>query len=299
MHDVSVGTTIGSYIIDALLHSGGMSTSYRAHTASEQQVILKFPLDTMLGDPAYFERFQREVAIGKQLHHPYIQHLLAVEEYEGTPYLVMQYIAGTSLRARLDTQSPLPVAEALPLLDKLCQGVAYCHEQGVVHRDLKPENIIVTPDGDPVIIDFGIALRKRARRMTWPGLSTAVGTPDYIAPEQIQGKRGDARTDIYALGVIAYECLTGQPPFHGDNPLTVMHQHLSDSVPPLTARLPSLPTTLDVVVRKALERQPDDRFPTVETFRHALLNHATIGSTIIVHSSARGVPRWRRWLARA
>ena len=177
---------------------------------------------------------------------------------------------GETLRAYLGSHAPLPVDEATHLLDELCQGVAYCHEQGVFHRDLKPENILITPPQDVTIIDFGIALLRGARRITWAGLSSTVGTPDYMAPEQVQGKRGDARTDIYSLGAIGYEMFCGQPPFGGDNPLAVMGQHLYGSIQPLIELNAAVPPLLDRVIQKALRRLPEERYQTVEEFRQAL-----------------------------
>jgi eukaryotic-like serine/threonine-protein kinase len=275
MNDLYAGTNVDGYVVQHRLGIGGMGDLYLATDSEGCQVTLKFPHITMIGDPALFERYQRELAIGHILRHPRLQHLLATGEYEGNPFMVTEYIEGESLRTYLDKRLPLPISESLHILDELCQGVAYCHEQGIFHRDLKPENIILTPAGDPVIIDFGIALLRGARRITWSGLSGTVGTPDYMAPEQIQGKRGDARTDIYALGAMGYEFLTGQPPYGGDNPLAVMSQHMYGSLQPLNAVNPAIPQSLDVVIQKALQHNPDDRYQAVEEFRQAILHYTT------------------------
>jgi serine/threonine-protein kinase len=271
--ELSTGTAIGNFTVMHSLNSGGMGNVYLARDTSGNQVVLKFPHLSMMGDPAFYERYQREVKIGRALHHPAIQRVLEDGEFDGHPYFITEYIIGQSLRSSLNSHAPLPVEEALGVLDKLCQGVAYCHEQGVIHRDLKPENIMITPAGEVVIIDFGIAWLRGARRITWAGLSTPMGTPDYMAPEQIQGKRGDARSDLYALGAIGYELLSGQPPYSGDNPLAVMSQHLTGTLRPLAELNPAVPVTLDWVVQKALRRQPDARYQTVEAFRQALLHH--------------------------
>jgi eukaryotic-like serine/threonine-protein kinase len=271
--ELTPGTTVGRYTVERDLSTGGMGHVYLAHDAAGIPVVLKFPHLSMIGDPALYDRYQRELEIGRTLRHPRIQHVLDSGEYEGKPYMVTAYVEGEPLRAYLSAHAPLPAAEALHILDELCQGVAYCHDHGVYHRDLKPENVLITPAGDVTIIDFGIALLRGARRITWAGLSTTVGTPDYMAPEQIQGKRGDARTDIYSLGAIGYELLCGQPPYSGDNPLAVMSQHLYGTLRPLSEVNPAVPPTLDAVIQKALRRNPDERYQSVEELRRALLSY--------------------------
>jgi serine/threonine-protein kinase len=198
--------------------------------------------------------------------------------------MVTEYVEGETLRSYLSAHTPLPTPAVLGILDQLCQAVAYCHENGVIHRDLKPENVLITASGDVSIIDFGIALLRGARRITWAGLTTAVGTPDYMAPEQVQGKRGDARTDIYALGAIGYELLTGQPPYSGDNPLAVMGQHLYGTLRPLAEVDPQVPAALAQVIERALRREPDRRYQTVEEFRQALLHNGELAPAIFATS---------------
>jgi serine/threonine-protein kinase len=138
--------------------------------------------------------------------------------------------------------------------------MAYAHSRSVYHRDLKPENLLVTPDGRLVVTDFGIALMMGARRLTYRWFTSAVGTPDYMAPEQVQGKRGDARTDIYAIGVILFEMLAGRVPWEGESPLSVMSQHLSAPVPPLHAINPAVPAPIEGIIRKSLRKNPDERY---------------------------------------
>ena len=271
--ELTMGPSINGYQVVRNLSHGGMGDTYLARDGAGKQVILKFPHIEIIGDPAIYERYLRELEIGRTLRHTFIQHLLDAGEYDGRPYMVLEYVEGETLRAYLGSHSPLPVDEAIHLMDELCQGVSYCHEQGVFHRDLKPENILITPAGDVTIIDFGIALLRGARRITWAGLSSTVGTPDYMAPEQVQGKRGDARTDIYSLGAVGYELLSGQTPFSGDNPLAVMGQHLYGAIQPLTELNPAVSPALDRVMQKALRRLPDERYQTVEDFRQALLQH--------------------------
>lgn len=278
--DLEAGTRIGEYTVAHDLGSGGMGAVYLAHDAGGREVVLKFPHINMIGDPALYERYQRELTIGKTLRHSHIQHVLDSGEYRGHPYMVTEYVEGETLRAFLEQHGALAIPEALRLLDQLCDALAYCHEHGVIHRDLKPENILITPSRDVTIIDFGIALLRGARRITWAGLSSTVGTPDYMAPEQIQGKRGDARTDEYAIACIGYEALSGRPPFTGDNPLAVMNQHLYGTIRPLPDLNSTVPAELDHVIQKALRRDPDQRFASVTAFREALANYQQVGAAI-------------------
>jgi serine/threonine protein kinase len=298
--ELKMGTSINGYQVIRSLSSGGMGNIYLARDAADKQVILKFPHIDIIGDPALYNRYLRELEIGRALHHPFIQHLLDAGEYDGRPYMVMEYVEGETLRAYMSSHAPLPLDEAVHLMDELCQGVAYCHEKGVFHRDLKPENILITPAKEVTIIDFGIALLRGARRITWAGLSSTVGTPDYMAPEQVQGKRGDARTDIYSLGAIGYEMLSGQPPFGGDNPLAVMGQHLYGTIQPLTELNSAVPPLLDRVVQKALRRLPEERYQTVEEFRQALLHYPEAGLEAPELARPRGWrathPRLWQWL---
>jgi eukaryotic-like serine/threonine-protein kinase len=288
---LAAGRTVGIYTVIRDLSYGGMGQAYLAHDADGRQVVLKFPHISIVGDPALYDRYRRELEIGRTLRHPHIQHVLDSGEYEGHPYMVTEYVEGETLRAYLSEHAPLPIPVALHLLDQLCQAVAYCHEHGVVHRDLKPENILVTPTGDVSIIDFGIALLRGARRITWAGLTAAVGTPDYMAPEQVQGKRGDVRTDIYSLGAIGYELLTQQPPYSGDNPLAVMGQHLYGTLRPVAEVNPEVPAGLAQTIERALRRQPEERYQTVEEFRQALLHYEELAPTTSY------VPERRRLLA--
>jgi serine/threonine-protein kinase len=173
----------------------------------------------------------------------------------------MEYIEGETLREHLARRGRLPIAEAVALVDQLADAMGYAHRQGVTHRDLKPENVLVTADGRPVVTDFGIALMSGARRLTWRWLTSQLGTPDYMAPEQVQGERGDARTDVYALGVILFEMLAGRVPWEGDNPLSIMNQAVTRPAPSLLVLDPSIPPPLDAIVRKCIRKDPAERYP--------------------------------------
>jgi serine/threonine-protein kinase len=183
---------------------------------------------------------------------------------------VTEFVDGESLRKRIETLAPLAPDVAVELAIKIADGMDYCHRNQVIHRDLKPENILVTADGQPVIMDFGLALTKGAHRVTYSNLSATMGTPDYMAPEQIDGQRGDARTDVYALGTILYEMLAGRTPFTGDTQLAVLAQHLHGVAPRLDKINPSVTPQLAAVVARSLLRDPAERYPDMTAFIEAL-----------------------------
>ena len=266
-------TVNGKYEILETLGHGGMNDAYKAlDHETGRLVVLKVPFASLIGDPSTFSRYQRELEIGKRLHHPNIQQLVEEGRLDGgiAPYLVLEFVDGTLLREYLREHAPLPVDEAINIAVQLAGALQYCHEAGVVHRDLKPENILIEQDGTVKLVDFGIALLKGARRLTFRRLSTGFGTPDYMAPEQVQGDRGDARTDIYAVGVMLYEMLTGEVPYQGDSPLAVMSQRVTTDAPLLRTRRPDLPPALEAVVWRALRREPAERYASMADLRHDL-----------------------------
>ena len=217
-------------IVDAIGH-GAFSDVYLAVGPDGGRVVLKCPHEGIIGDVATFDRFRREMEIARSLDHPGIQHSLDPGGDRTRPYLVIEYIEGETLREHLARRGRLPIAEAVSIVDRLADAMGYAHRQGVTHRDLKPENVLITADGRPVVTDFGIAIMSGARRLTWRWLTSQLGTPDYMAPEQVQGERGDARTDVYALGVILFELLAGRVPWEGDNPLSIMNQAVTRPAP--------------------------------------------------------------------
>src|SRR5262249_547418 len=240
----------------------------------------------------------REVEIGKRLHHPNIQHLVdegRLDDGGGVaPYLVLDYVDGRSLREYLTEKAPLPVDEAIRIALQLADPLQYCHQQGLGHRDPNPENILMQPDGTIKLVDFGIALLQGARRLTFRRLSSEVGTPDYMAPEQVQGDRGDARTDIYALGVMLFEMLTGDVPYKGDSALAVMSQHVTTDAPLLRRVQPDLPAELEAVVWRALRREPAERYASMAALRHDLTHLDAVQIPDYPTSSEPGGPRVAR-----
>lgn len=279
---LQVGDSFDHFKIRAHIARGGMSDIYRAYDQqSQRDVILKIPDSTSLGDPVQFERFQRELEVTQAMDHPAIQRGLGSGVYQRIPYLVAEYIDGRSLRDILDDEAPFPVARAVDLIRKVADGVAYCHERDIVHRDLKPENILLTSDGQPVIIDFGLALTKKGRRVTYSGLSNTAGTPEYMAPEQVDGKRGDPRTDLYAIGVIFFEMLAGQAPYSGDNAMAVMAQHVYQAIPRVDRLRKDVPAPIAAIITRCLQKKPEDRFRDVRAFLAALNDPSQVDLAIL------------------
>jgi serine/threonine protein kinase len=258
---LAAGDHLDSYeIVEAIGH-GAFSDVYLATAPDGTRVVLKCPHESIIGDVATFDRFRREMEIARRLDHPGIQRSLDPGTERSRPYLVLQYIDGETLRAYVrERAGKLPLPEAVALMDGIAAAMGYAHRQGITHRDLKPENVLVTPDGRPVVTDFGIALMSGARRLTWRFLTSQMGTPDYMAPEQVQGERGDARTDVYALGVMLFELLIGRVPWEGDNPLAIMDQQVNRPAPALRDLDPSMPPPLDAIVRKCLRKDPGERY---------------------------------------
>jgi len=287
----TAGERVDGYEIVSQLGTGGMSEVYLAHS-SDQQVVIKIPHAALIGDPAAFSRFQREIEIGRRLQHPNIQQLLGVGYLPsgGAPFIVTEYVDGESFRVYLDEHKPLSLEEAIKFARQIAEVLNYCHQQGVIHRDLKPENILVTQSGQIKLMDFGIALLRGARRVTWGSLSSTVGTPDYMAPEQVRGERGDARTDVYAVGVIFYEMVTGEVPFQGDNPLSVMSQRVTSSPRPVSSVRSDVPTPVATVIERALRREPADRYPTMAALIYDLDHPDEVELTAPSEGSA-GLPQ--------
>jgi serine/threonine-protein kinase len=271
----TTGARIDHYEIVRMLGHGGMNRVYLAKDVQNQQeVVLKIPNDDILGNVAVFERYKREAEIGSRINHPHVQHLYNIDEKRSQEYLVVEYIKGRTLRAVLEENAPnlLPTEEALRITLQICDALAYCHEHGVFHRDIKPENIMIQEDGSVKIIDFGIALLEGARRVTWRGLSSTVGTPDYMSPEQLKGERGTAAADIYAVGIMLYEMLCGHTPFDGENVFAVMNQHVSQDPPSLLDCNPRVQPALATVVMKAIRRDTDKRYSSMRDMLHDLQN---------------------------
>ena len=284
MAELAPGQTLDQYELESVVARGGMATIYRARDRDNgHAVALKVPHLQYASDLVFHERFLREEAIGQRLDHPSVTRVLRPRE-KSQLYLAMEYVDGELLRERLRRGGPLPIAASVELAIQIADALVYLHRQGVVHRDLKPENIMLTLDGGVKLMDFGIAHDATLRRMTWSGLSGTVGTPDYMAPEQVQGKGGDERSDVYSLGAILYEMLTGRPPYRADNVYAAMRAKLYDDPTPPRQLRPEIPPALEETVLYALEREPARRPESALELRE-LLTHPS--SVVMTNRAAR------------
>ncbi len=266
----SPGTTVGPYQIIEQLGAGGMATVYKAyHPALDRDVAIKVLHPAFKNDPQFFVRFQREARIVARLEHPNIVPVYDFNEFEGEPYLVMRFVQGQTLKVSMK-DAPFDKTTVLRLMEPVCDALAYAHRQGILHRDIKPSNIILADNGHVFLTDFGLA------RMAELGESTLsqdmlVGTPQYISPEQAQGQGNiDGRTDIYALGVVLFEMITGRVPYSGDTPFAIIHDHIYKPLPLPSTLNGDVDETLEKVVLRALAKDPEDRFSTMEEFWQAL-----------------------------
>ncbi|HEV2325522.1 MAG TPA: serine/threonine-protein kinase [Terracidiphilus sp.] len=274
--NLATGSQLDSYRIEAPIAHSGMATIYRATDLRDNRpVALKVPHPDMEADPILFDRFRREAGIGERLNHPGVMRVIAEEE-RSRPYIVMEWCDGRLLRQMLN-EGRIARDRAIRITSRILETLEYIHANGVVHRDLKPENILVNPDDAIKIIDFGIASDSASRRLTYANFTPTLGTPDYISPELVKGKRGDGRSDIYAVGVMLYEMLTGKLPFSGPSPLAVMNNRLRNHpVPPRVAD-PTISPQLQEVLYRALERDPRNRYGKAQEFQHDLEHLDQVG----------------------
>ncbi len=266
MTPIQPGDQLDHYRIESLVARSGMASIYKAtDMRTGRTVAIKIPHPEMEADPVLFERFEREGEIGEKLDHPGVMKVYSDGD-RSRVYMVMEWVDGRLLREILTEAGKLPIERARAVAIRICDALDYIHRNGVVHRDLKPENIMVGADDAIKLIDFGIAGKAGARRLTFAKLSNVVGTPDYISPEQVKGKRGDGRSDIYALGVMLYEMLTGKTPFTGPNPFAIMNDRLMNNPMPPRELNGEISPELQETIYRAMEREPQNRYTTANEF---------------------------------
>ncbi|PYP64222.1 MAG: hypothetical protein DMD26_13520, partial [Gemmatimonadetes bacterium] len=273
-----------AYTIERELGRGGMATVFLARDAKHHRHVALKVLDRQLAASLGTERFLAEIRVTAHLQHPNVLPLFDSGETNGLLFYVMPFVDGESLRAKLDREGQLPVDEALRIASAIASALDYAHRHGVVHRDVKPENVLLS-DGVPMVADFGIAKAIVNSRLddasTNPGLTRAglaVGTPSYMSPEQAMGEAVDGRSDIYALGCVLYEMLSGDVPFTGPSAQSVIAKHLAAAVPSIRVVRESVPLNVDAAIVRAMAKKPADRFTNPARFAAALFSAAPVES---------------------
>jgi serine/threonine protein phosphatase PrpC len=253
--------------IQSVISRSGMASIFKALDRTNGEIVaVKIPYMQFESDPGSYARFQREAEIGEMLNHPNILRFIEVPN-KSRPYIVTELLEGKTLSVVMNEVRPMPLSDAVQIASCICSALAHMHENKIVHRDLKPQNVMLCDDGTLRILDFGIAKSTEMRRLTFAGFTPAMGTPDYMAPEQVKGKRGDERTDIYSLGAVLYEMATGSVPFEGPNPFIVMNARITgDPIAPRKVN-PEISEELEEVILHAMEREPHRRYPSAEAMK--------------------------------
>jgi eukaryotic-like serine/threonine-protein kinase len=271
--DPALGRTLdGRYRIEERIARGGMATVYRATDLRlERSVAVKIMHPVFAEDAGFAGRFVREARSAARLAHPHVVAVHDQGESEGMAYLVMEYISGRTLRDVIREYGPLTASQALVLIEPVLEALAAAHAAGIVHRDVKPENVIIGDDGRVKVADFGLARVVAGDANTNADAPTMtrgllIGTVAYLAPEQVESGGADARSDVYAAGVLLFELVTGRPPFTGESPLAIAYQHVNSEVPTPSSVRADVPPRLDSIIRRATRRDPEERFPTVADF---------------------------------
>jgi serine/threonine protein kinase len=279
-----------------LISRSGMANIYKAVDMTDGSVAaIKVPFMRFESDPAFYSRFQREDEIGCALQHPSIMRVIRVKE-KSRLYIAMEYLPGKTLGQILRARGVLPAQEACAIASKVCDALVYMHQEplNVVHRDLKPDNIMMIDDGSLRIMDFGIA-RAALRKVTLPGFGSKMGTPNYISPEQVKGQRGDARSDIYALGAMLYEMVTGTAPFAGDSEYDIMNARLvGDPIAPSRVNGAVSPQVEEIILQ-ALARNPADRYANAAAMKSDL----DAPESVTITGRAAGLKAPQQWRVRA
>jgi eukaryotic-like serine/threonine-protein kinase len=277
MTSLRSGDKLDHYRIEKVVARSGMASIFRAlNERTGQPVAIKIPHPEMEADPVFYDRFRREQEIGEKLDHPGVMKVFPNGDHSDF-YMAMEWVDGRLLRQILNEQPKLSPERAVNIALQIASALEYIHAHGVVHRDLKPENIMVDAQDRIKLIDFGIAANVGSRRLTFAKFSQTLGTPDYISPEQVKGKRGDGRSDIYALGVMLYEMLTGKVPFSGANAFVIMNDRLLNNPVPPREIDPTISPQLQEMIYRALERNPAQRYQSAREFANDLQHPDQVG----------------------
>jgi serine/threonine protein kinase len=269
-----IGDEFAGYRLEEMIGHGGMSIVYRArHLVLERSVALKLLAPELSDDPAFQERFIRESRLAAGLDHPNVIPIYEAGEENGVFYIAMRYVPGSNLKALLQRNGPLDRATTISVIGQIASALNAAHEQGLVHRDVKPANVLIlegagADDSDHVYLsDFGIA-KQQASNVTRTGMF--IGTAEYASPEQIEGKDLDGRSDVYSLGCVLYQCLTGNPAYEKDSEVALIYAHLLEAAPSTRIARPELSPAIDGVIAKAMAKKPEDRYATARDLSAAV-----------------------------
>lgn len=284
----------GRFRLVKALSRSGMATIYKADDAQnpDRPVAVKVPHLKLESDPGFYSRFQREEEIGGRLDHPHILKFIPLNGSKSRPYIVTEYLSGCTLSHLIWKHKRLPERDALKITGLICEALQHMHSRGVVHRDLKPPNIMLCCDGTMRLMDFGIASAADSARITiGGGFSSMMGTPDYMSPEQVTSTRTDERTDIYGLGAVLFEMLTGVIPFQADNPWMAMNNRVTGDPPAPRSLNPAISREAEEIVLHAMRRNPAERYQTAAAFKAELDAPEKVNVTGLCHRLEK--PRWK------
>jgi serine/threonine-protein kinase len=271
------------YELQAKIGDGGMAVVYRAlDTQLNRTVAVKILRDTYASDPAFLQRFKREAQSAASLAHPNIVNVYDVGQDGDLNYIVMEYIEGVNLKDMINKEAPLPTQQALEITAQICDAIGYAHSRGLIHRDIKPQNILIDRSGRVKVTDFGIAKSQGDMTLTQTGIT--LGTVHYFSPEQAKGQPATPQSDIYSIGVVLYELLTGRIPFESDSPVALAIKHIEETPPPPRRYNPNIPPELEQLVLRALSKNPAQRYPSAAAFAQILrgFESQAEGSTMVM-----------------
>jgi len=269
---IAIGDQLDHYRIEEQIAHTPTSSVFKAvDLETGRNVALKVLQEEAEADVVFYDRFHREADIGRELNHPGLPKVIK-DEHPCRVYMATEWVEGTSLRQLLHREGKLSAERTTQIASAICDILSYIHKNGVIHRDLKPENVVISSDGSVKLIDFGIAAKTGARRLTFGKLSQVMGTADYISPEQVKGQRGDARSDLYALGVMIVEMLSGQMPFRGSNPFAIMNDRLLNDPLPIEKLNSDVASYWKTILQKLLQRDPKNRYKTAAELAFDLEN---------------------------
>jgi serine/threonine-protein kinase len=258
------GDAVGRWRLGDQLGEGGMGRVFRGTDADGNQAAVKIVKAALASDKVFRRRFEREAKVAQRVNHPHVVPVIEAGEVEGLPYLAQVFIAGGSLEDRIEREGRLPLADSVRICTAVASGLDALHTEGLIHRDVKPANILLDESGTPFIADFGLAKDRDASVLTQAG--QALGSMDYMSPEQIRGEEVSAQSDVYGLGCVLFECLAGKPPFADRQGMRILWAHLQDDPPDLLEQRDDVPADVAWALTRALQKEPEQRPPTATAY---------------------------------